>query len=67
MPAPVSPGNPPASLRSNFETEAARSRRRDVRREQEPGSLTVAGRSRSAPFPGLSSGLVRQLHAARLK
>lgn len=66
-PAPVSPGNPPASLRSNFETEAARSRRRNMRREQEPGSLTVADRSRSAPFPGLSSGLVRPLHATRLE
>lgn len=33
----------------------------------EPGSLTVASRSRSAPFPGLSSGLVRPLPAARLE
>lgn len=40
----------------------ARSPRRDARREQEPRSLTVAGRSRSAPFPGLSSGLVGPLH-----
>lgn len=35
--------------------------------KQETGSLTVASRSRSAPFPGLSSGLVRPLPAARLE
>lgn len=35
--------------------------------KQETGSLTVASRSGSAPFPGLSSGLVRPLPAARLE
>lgn len=62
------PGNPPRRCGLTFG-----SRPRDVPRwgrrgaegglcaasKQETGSLTVASRSRSAPFPGLSSGLVR--------